>query len=395
MEEDIYSAANYTYDLPDNRIARYPLEQRDASKLLYYQKGEIADRQFSDITELLAEGDTLVINETRVINARLFFPSGSGKSVELFCLEPAERLDPSLALTARKEVIWVCLTGGLKPSMGRVFEAEEDGLQLRAEILDETGGERKVRFSWNDPDASFADILLRRGAVPLPPYLKRQAELSDSERYQTVYAAFQGSVAAPTAGLHFTPEIVAILRAKGVQIARITLHVGAGTFRPIKSEDIRKHRMHEEQYAVTLDALNILSNTRGRIIPIGTTAMRTLETLYQLAIASDISGVWKSDFVQEGTTRFGVQRNTLLKLLCEQALLSEDQLIKGSTGIMISPGYQFGFCDGLVTNFHQPGSTLILLVAAFVGKDWRKIYSHALASQYRFLSYGDSSLLIP
>lgn len=395
MEDALFSAGNYTYELPDDRIARYPLDRRDASKLLFYTQGDITDWQFRDITHMLTEGDTLVINDTRVINARLFFDAPSGKRVEFFCLEAADRLDPALALSSRGEVVWVCLTGGLKPSLGLVFESEDNGLLLRAEILDVTGGERRVRFSWRPADTTFAEVLLRRGAVPLPPYLKRPAEMSDAERYQTVFAAFEGSVAAPTAGLHFTPEILEALRIKGVRTARITLHVGAGTFRPIKTEDIREHRMHEELYTVPLEALDILAQSGGRIIPVGTTAMRTLETLYQLAMAREIRGTWTSVLEQGELFASDSSRLSLLHLLREQASRSEDLSIKGSTGIMISPGYRFGFCDGLITNFHQPGSTLILLVAAFIGPNWREIYRHALESDYRFLSYGDSSLLIP
>lgn len=395
MEDNLFSAGNYLYDLPDERIARYPLEQRDASKLLWYYKGEIADRHFRDIAQLLSKGDTLVVNETRVINARLFFYSAEGKRVEFFCLEAANRVDPALALSSGKEVVWVCLTGGLKPSMGLVFESEQDGLTLRAEVLDEAGGERRVRFSWNPPGISFAEVLLRRGAVPLPPYLKRPAEMSDAERYQTVFAAFEGSVAAPTAGLHFTPEIVADLLKKGVQIAKITLHVGAGTFRPIKSEDIREHKMHEELFTVPKEALDTLCLTKGRIIPVGTTAMRTLESIYQLAMAEEQRGEWTTILGQGELFASDSSRMDLLRRLLDHAVRSDDHALKGTTGIMISPGYRFGFCDGLITNFHQPGSTLILLVAAFIGTDWRRVYQHALASNYRFLSYGDSSLLLP
>jgi len=390
------SIADFTYALPEERIAQQPLTDRDASKLLVWRDGFISDRGFRGITDELPSGSLLVINDTRVVNARLVFHRSTGGRVEALCLSPVDGAPVELAFEARGACEWHCFIGNAK----RWREGEElllraEGLELRAT---RTGAEQ-VRFSWAPRELSFSQVLDAFGHVPLPPYMKRADAPADKERYNTVFAKHEGSVAAPTASLHFTPELLEELALNGVTQARLTLHVGAGTFLPVKSERMEGHAMHHEQLRITRDALQAIVDQAGMapIVAVGTTALRTLESLYwhgaglirgDRAVAMNV-GQW------EPYERIGAEPSSMEAL---QAVIADldargQAQLTGRTQLLIAPGYRFRFADGLITNFHQPQSTLLLLVAAFVGPDWRRIYDHALAHGYRFLSYGDGSLL--
>jgi len=392
---------DFLYDLPEEKIARYPLSERDLSKQLVFKNNNIIHDQFRNLSSHLDAHDLLVINETKVIKARLKFKKSTGGSVEVFCLHPLKSLDPSESLSSKSGIEWVCLIKGGKRWKDEILSLRlnidgDQNINLFAKVVHKSEMHSIVRFEWDSANYVFADILFYSGAVPIPPYLKREAESVDESRYQTVFASIAGSVAAPTAGLHFTDAILNELSAKGVKRAKLLLHVGAGTFKPIQSENVLHHEMHDESFSINTQALRDLLQAKGKIIPVGTTAMRTLESLYQLAMRHALSNSgWKNGVLaQHEIYQSSLSRNELIQTLID---LSEKEggVLKGQTGIMISPGYSFGFCDGLITNFHQPGSTLILLVAAFVGPIWRSIYNEALSNNYRFLSYGDSSLLLP
>jgi len=401
MDNKILKTDEFNFELSEDRIPKYPLEKRDQSKLLVYDQNGLSDRRFSDIVDLLNAGDRLVVNNTKVIKARLYFKKPSGKIFEVFCLEPSNGRDPAIALSSKSFSEWNCLVKGSKKwgddDLDLVVERDsKESIHVKAHKVGRTIDGLCIRFSWNNDDYCFADILSFAGAIPIPPYLNRQADESDEHRYQTVYAAFQGSVAAPTAGLHFTPEIMSTLREKGVNITELTLHVGAGTFRPVKDEFITSHEMHEELISVPLNAISELIQTKGRIIPVGTTSMRTLESLYSMAYAlysgtEDWKNVGQWDYER---SKEPIERSKLLEILKSELLNTGENQLQGKTGIMIVPGYNFKMCDALITNFHQPKSTLIMLVAAFVGEEWKSIYNHALKNDYRFLSYGDSSFLV-
>jgi S-adenosylmethionine:tRNA ribosyltransferase-isomerase len=392
--------SKYTYDLPENRIAKFPIGERDQSKLLVYRNGTIAEKVFQQLEDEIDAGTTLVFNNTRVIPARLFFEKDTGAKIEIFLLHP---IAPSplvpLAMEAIGSSVWHCMIGNSKrwkadQSLTRILNiaGQEVVVTARREV-----GEREVSLSWSGVDIRFVDIVEAAGQVPLPPYLNRAANEDDKPRYQTVYSEKDGAVAAPTAGLHFTPEVLASLKVKGIEEEFLTLHVSAGTFQPIKVDDVTEHPMHSEQIVISRSNLQNLIEA-GRIIPVGTTSMRTLESLYWYGVK----------LLNGDDTNFAVaklapyqeyaelpSRNDAFKAvldLMEQQ--HKDELI-GETEIFIFPGYDFKVCDALVTNFHQPGSTLILLVAAFIGEDWKKVYQYALDNDFRFLSYGDSSILIP
>ncbi|HYG03844.1 MAG TPA: S-adenosylmethionine:tRNA ribosyltransferase-isomerase [Chryseosolibacter sp.] len=385
---------NYRYDLPNERIALHPLSERDQSKLLVYKKGALTHERFKSIDEFLPEGSLLVFNNTRVIPARLHFVKETGATIEIFLLSPRS---PSTVISTVMEEYhaceWQCTIGNLKRWTGGGLTATNGSIKLTATLLNRNSG--TVRFSWSE-QKRFAEIVDLFGKTPLPPYLKREAEPDDKSRYQTIYSKMEGAVAAPTAGLHFTDAVFENLKTKNIKHDFVTLHVSAGTFMPVKSDRIEEHVMHEEQIIVTKNNIEkLLSNEF--IIPVGTTSMRTLESLYWFGVklAADksarfeigqddpyiLSGVWS-------------KRDALMNVV---HYMNDEEITEliGSTSIFIKPGYDFKICGGLITNFHQPASTLILLVAAFVGEDWRKIYEEALSNDYRFLSYGDSSLLLP
>ncbi len=392
----------YKYDLPQERIARYPLPERDASKLLVWDGKNISDRIFKELPSLIDRDNLLVFNNTRVIRARLLFVKESGAAIEIFCLEPHEPCDFSQNLASAGPVEWKCLIGNLKRwKAGKLrgqFVHEKSGKTLFAEKLEAAGDTFTVRFTWDDDRISFGEVLEAMGHVPVPPYLGRSDEESDAVTYQTVYARVNGSVAAPTAGLHFTSSVLGALRDKGIGIAEITLHVSAGTFRPVKSEKISDHQMHTEHFFVTRDTLHAL---RGRkIVAVGTTTVRTLESLYWLGIKW-AEGRWPAEGIPHVSQWEPYNNDTqitpessidnLIKMMEQK----NTDVLEATTGVIIVPGYRFRIIGGMVTNYHQPGSTLLLLVAAFTGEAWKDLYSHALSAGYRFLSYGDSMLLMP
>jgi len=390
----------YKYDLPQERIARYPLPERDASKLLVWDGKNISDRVFKDLPSLLDSNNLLVFNNTRVIRARLLFVKESGAAIEIFCLEPNEPHDFSQNLASAGPVEWKCLIGNLKRWKTGMLRGQfvhgGSGKTLFAERLEADGSTFIVRFSWDDDKISFGEVLEAMGHVPVPPYLGRNDEESDAVTYQTVYARVDGSVAAPTAGLHFTPSVLLALRDKGIGTAEITLHVSAGTFRPVKSEMICDHLMHTEHFFVTRDTLQAL---RGRkITAVGTTTVRTLESLYWLGIKC-AEGRWPEEDIPHvsqwepynNETRVTPESSIdhLLKMMDQK----KTDVLEATTGLIIVPGYRFRTISAMITNYHQPGSTLLLLVAAFTGESWKELYNHALSADYRFLSYGDSMLL--
>ncbi|MFP4341953.1 MAG: S-adenosylmethionine:tRNA ribosyltransferase-isomerase [Cyclobacteriaceae bacterium] len=398
----------FDYDLPDERIARFPLEKRDHAKLLYFQQGEIQDRIFYDLPELLPTGSRLFFNNTKVIPARLFFQKsataqGSGANIEIFLLHPElpSRIIGE-AMLARKTCTWHCMIGNQKKWKGdtileRKLRVGNTDIFLKARLEDRE--QKRVVFEWDEEDISFVDIVEAAGQVPLPPYLKREATTEDKPRYQTVYSKKEGAVAAPTAGLHFTPELLQKLEEKGFRQNYLTLHVSAGTFQPIKEKDIRQHPMHSEQILVSRENVKSLISGEGPVIAVGTTSMRTLESLYWYGVMlhQDAGASFRVPkliaYETEETKQLSMQE-AMQAVLDHMEARQMDQLM-GETEIFIFPGYRFRVCQGLITNFHMPKSTLILLISALVGDKWKDIYQHALNNDYRFLSYGDSSLLLP
>lgn len=405
MNVQSISIHDYSYTLEEERIAKYPLPERSSSRLLVYRNGEINDRLFVNLAEELPEGAVLVRNNSRVIHARLLFQRPTGAQVEVFCLEPSEPSSYELSLQSHQSCVWHCMLGNAKrwrvgsTPLVRELELPELGLvHLSAERIEES----LIRFSWDNEAYSFASILDAMGVLPIPPYLNRESEKQDDETYQTVYAKPEGSVAAPTAGLHFTEDIFAELSGRGHKVLDLTLHVGAGTFRPVKSDTIGEHEMHRELVTIERSLLTELHSHLGSIVAIGTTSVRSLESLYQLALCIlHNPTISPSELAVEQWSAYNEHSDTApstaeaLEVLMDY--MDRFGLIRLSfpTSILIAPGYRFRLVRGLITNFHQPQSTLLLLIGAFLGKDWRKVYNHALEGDYRFLSYGDSSLLLP
>lgn len=391
---------DYTYDLPDERIAKYPLEERDASKLLIYQNGALQEDTYRNIATHIPADSLMVFNRTKVVQARLLFTKETGGVIEVFCLEPHEQYgDVQTAMLQTKEVLWKCLVGGAsKWKHGMVLEQKQEGLTLQAKITERNEGSFTIELSWGT-DMSFAEVLHIAGKIPLPPYLHRDVEESDEERYQTIYAKEKGSVAAPTAGLHFTERIMTDLSANGVEKAFVNLHVGAGTFMPVKTATMEDHNMHAEWIHVDVDTIQqLIAHLDKGIVAVGTTTMRTLESLYWIGLQLVHHTV--PDFAGYAVTQWmpyemdaTVDTKTALTAIYDYLLLKGETSLITRTQILIAPGYQLRVIKGLVTNFHQPQSTLLLLVAAIVGDDWRKLYSHAMDNDYRFLSYGDGCLL--
>ena len=396
------STRTYTYDLPQEKIALRPLEERDASKLLVYRNATIKEGVFRNIADFLDTPSLMVFNNTRVVQARLLFQKESGAVIEIFCLEPVGTItDIQLALQQRRQTIWFCLVGKAKKwKQGTLSLTLENGL-----VLSVTKGEKHqdgflIKFNW-ETNHSFAEILDSAGKTPLPPYITRKPEDEDKIRYQTIYANNDGSVAAPTAGLHFTPILKNHLNQKGIEHAYVTLHVGAGTFKPVSSATIGGHQMHREQIIVGRDALHaLLKHCSGNIVSIGTTSLRTLESIYWLGvkllhgykIPSDGFRISQWEPYENDYTHLPEAKEALKEVL-SYTEKEHQQTIYGETSLIIVPGYRVKLANVLVTNFHQPGSTLLLLVAAFCGEDWERIYQYALDNGYRFLSYGDSCLL--
>lgn len=395
--------AEYDYPLPDERIAKYPLAERDTSKLLLYNKGEVSEDTFFNLPKYIPQGALMVFNNTKVIQARLRFRKETGALIEVFCLEPEVPCDYQQIFLETRECVWQCLVGNSNRWKGGVLSQVVNvggrDVTLSVERLGSAAAVNHVRFSWNC-GVSFAELLEAAGELPIPPYLNRATEESDTRTYQTVYSKVKGSVAAPTAGLHFTPAVLEALSAAGVQREEVTLHVGAGTFKPVKSELIAEHEMHEEYIEVRKELLEKLIANGGSAVAVGTTSVRTLESLYFLgemvAENPDIAveelhvGQW-TPYNREHTLSSVEALEALVAWLGRNGL----DRVHSHTQIMIAPGYTFRIVKAIVTNFHQPKSTLLLLVSAFVSGNWRSIYDYALANGFRFLSYGDSSLLIP
>ena len=427
---------DYNYPLPDERIAKFPLSQRDQSKLLIYDRGNISERHFVDLPDLLPEGSLLVMNNTRVIQARLYFYKETGARVEILVLEPHMPKDYQVNFSTRGEVTWQCMVGGLKKwkqgSLKAEVEIQGEKISITAKRLtpspsllgrgtdtpapqmqnvtsplpNREGSDESpsilITFTWDGP-YTWSEILEAMGELPIPPYLNRKAEESDKRTYQTVYSKIEGSVAAPTAGLHFTPQVLEAIDKKGIEREELTLHVGAGTFRPVKSEDIGGHDMHTEHIAVKRQTIEALIRHNGRAIAVGTTSVRTLESLYWLGrkLQKTLSQLhvsqWEPYEEELSTplpTREGPGVSPLLALLSYMDANDLD-VLHASTQIIIVPGYRYRIVERMITNFHQPQSTLLLLVSAFIGDDWHRVYDYALSHDFRFLSYGDSSILIP
>lgn len=387
---------DYTYTLPPDKIATHPISTRDESKLLVYQRGEIQHAAFKSLVDHLPQNSFLFFNDTKVIPARIHFQKDTGAEIEIFLLSPVK---PSTLMAnvmlANGSCTWQCTIGNLKRWKDRQPLLKEAGeISLHASLIDRHKG--VVEFSWNTGQ-SFAEIITRMGVTPLPPYIKREATTVDVSRYQTIYSHYEGAVAAPTAGLHFTDQVLESLQKKGIEKDFLTLHVSAGTFQPVKEEDALKHTMHHEQIVVTRKSLENLLKQNQFTVAVGTTSMRTLESLYWYGVKLTENPNCEFTVSQEDPYQKRVLPSRVEALRAIISHMDKHTLdsLTGSTSIFIYPGYEFKICKGLITNFHLPASTLILLVAAFIGNDWRKIYDEALRNNYRFLSYGDSSLLIP
>ena len=391
---------DYNYPLPDERIAKYPLKERDGSKLLIYKDGVPQESAFKNISEYIPEDSLMVFNDTKVVPARLHFQRESGAHIEIFCLEPVfpEEYVTMFAVTDRCR--WKCIVGNVKRWKNDTLnlynpldDNEIAAMSLKADLVERCGETSIVEFSWAD-GAPFSRVLEICGSIPIPPYLNRDTESIDLERYQTLYARFRGSVAAPTAGLHFTEPVLEAIRSKNVTTNTVCLHVGAGTFLPVKSDNVADHTMHREPFVVTLDFIERLRSRSGKVVAVGTTSVRTLESLYYVGVKCIESGA-PSDVQQWDpyTTDPKYSLEESLDALIAYLKANGKAELQIGTRIIIVPGYDFKVVDVLVTNFHQPQSTLLLLISAFVGGDWRNIYDFALSRDFRFLSYGDSSIL--
>lgn len=394
----------YDYPLPDERIAKFPLAKRDESKLLLYKDGQVSESVFKHIADYLPAGSLLVYNNTRVIQARLLFQKATGARIEVFCLEPGEPHDYALIFQQTERCSWICLVGNLKKwkdgLLTKKVTIQGEEVILSAEKKESHGDSHRIEFTWNNPKYTFADLLDAAGVLPIPPYLHRETEKSDLVTYQTVYSKIKGSVAAPTAGLHFTPEVLADVDAHGIGREEVTLHVGAGTFKPVKSETIEGHEMHTEFISVRRSSIERIQKNLGKIIAVGTTSVRTLESLYYIGVKlTSHPDATSEELVVNQWMPYEAENNRIPVAEALQHILDyldrhqADKLVT-ATQIIIAPGYEFKVVRGIITNFHQPKSTLLLLISAFVKGNWRTIYDYALSHDFRFLSYGDSSLLL-
>lgn len=405
MEETKHiKISDYNYPLPDERIAKFPLPVRDQSKLLVYRHGEVSETRFTSLPDYLETGELMIFNNTKVIQARLHFRKETGALIEIFCLEPIQPNDYVLNFQQTSHAAWLCMIGNLKKwkegSLHKEMNVKGHTITLTATRGECRGTSHWVDFTWDNPEITFADILEVFGELPIPPYLNRETQESDKETYQTVYSKIKGSVAAPTAGLHFTERVLQALRDKGVDLEEVTLHVGAGTFKPVKSEEIEGHEMHTEYISVNRQTIEKLIAHGGKAIAVGTTSVRTLESLYYIGvtIASHPDAGQEELHVRQWQpyeTHPTMTTVESLQQILDYMKRHELEALHTSTQIIIAPGYTYHIVQKMVTNFHQPQSTLLLLVSAFVKGDWRTIYDYALAHDFRFLSYGDSSLLIP
>jgi S-adenosylmethionine:tRNA ribosyltransferase-isomerase len=393
--------ASFDYDLPDEKIAKFPLPQRDDSKLLVYKGGEIEEGTYKSLPQFLEQSQLLVFNNTKVVQARLFFNNQYGGKIEVFCLQSAdENLDVQLAMQSTQSVVWNCLVGNAKKwkeeFLVKTFEINGQSYELKITIKERLEGSFNILFDWQSDELTFAEVLEAIGNIPLPPYMKRLVEKTDENRYQTVYATHKGSVAAPTAGLHFTKSLKQELADKKIAFDYLTLHVGAGTFMPVKSDAMGDHIMHDEEVHIGLSTIQNLYKNLGNIIAVGTTSCRSLESLFWIGntlLNTGVLGTSLSQWVPYETDKIHSVKQVLeeLESYCLKNKLSE---LVFKTSLIIAPGYQYQIIKGLITNFHQPKSTLLLLVAALIGDDWTKVYDYAKANEYRFLSYGDGCLLM-
>ena len=401
MHPKSLSIKDYTYYLPEDRIAKYPLPERDASKLLIYRNGKITEDIYKNVDKYLPANSLLVFNDTKVIEARILFKKPTGGVIEIFCLQPAEQYsDITEGMMQRGSVFWECMIGGAsKWKRGQVLakkiETVFQDVILQAKYIDKKNDAFVIEFLWNDDSLSFAEVLHHAGAIPLPPYIKREVEKSDAERYQTIYAQHEGSVAAPTAGLHFTGGILKKLKAKNIQTDFVTLHVGAGTFKPVKSETMEGHVMHAEFINISKETIqNILHNLSGNIISVGTTSLRTIESIYWLGVK--IGSGEKNNLTITPWEPYELNKNIpvkkALQILLDLMNRKNLERLITKTQLLIAPSYQVKIANALITNFHQPQSTLLLLIAALIGNDWKKLYDYALKNDFRFLSYGDGCL---
>ena len=399
--------SDYSYDLPDKRIAKFPMAERDHSKLLLYNKGVVGEDVFYNLPKYLPQGALMVMNNTKVIQARLHFRKNTGALIEIFLLEPAVPADYEQMFQQTHRCSWLCLVGNQKKwkegALIRELEIKNEKFQISAIRKGEQGTSQLIEFEWDNANINFADILDVLGELPIPPYLNRETQESDKTTYQTVYSKIKGSVAAPTAGLHFTERVLNEVDAHGIEREEVTLHVGAGTFRPVKSSTIGEHPMHTEYIAVHRHTIEQLLAHNAEAIAVGTTSVRTLESLYYMGlkvlanpnISEDELHVNQWEPYEVESSKLKVQSSKSLQALLDWMIKRELTVLHSSTQIIIAPGYDYHIVKMLITNFHQPQSTLLLLVSAFVHGDWHKIYDYALAHDFRFLSYGDSSLLIP
>ena len=396
--------SEFNYPLPDERIAKYPLSVRDESKLLVYRHGEVSEDRFTSLPNYLEPGEMMVFNNTKVIQARLHFRKETGALIEVFCLEPIAPNDYALSFQQTKKCSWLCMIGNLKKwkegSLKRDVEVKGKVITLMATRGECRGTSHWVEFEWNDESLTFADLLEAVGELPIPPYLNRETQESDKKTYQTVYSKIKGSVAAPTAGLHFTERVLKSLDERGIDREELTLHVGAGTFKPVKSEKIEGHEMHTEYISVRKHTIEKLIAHGGKTAAVGTTSVRTLESLYYIGILISRNPEANQEDLhvkqwmpyEEHPAYTPVEA---LQFILDYLNRNGMEALHTSTQIIIAPGYEYKIVKKIVTNFHQPQSTLLLLVSAFVKGDWRKIYDYALSHDFRFLSYGDSSILIP
>lgn len=395
---------DYYYDLPEERISQFPVEERDHSKLLVYQNGQISETIFSDVHNRLPDNSHLIFNDTRVFKARMQFRKKTGATIELFCLTPyPENTEINAVFQQKNSSVWKCIVGNAKKwknePLHHELNIDDERVVLSAEKIDKHDNVYIINFNWSPANYSFAQIIESLGRVPLPPYVKREDIELDKVRYQTVYAENNGSVAAPTAGLHFTPEVLEILANNSIELNFLTLHVGAGTFIPVSAHHIKDHIMHSEKVVVRKELINnVLSNIEKALVPVGTTTVRTLESLYWFGVKLLKSNFSDTNFTINQWDAYSDESPGNISrseaLLAVRKYLSNNNLaaISGTTQMIIVPGYEYKMTDALITNFHQPGSTLLLLVAALIGEDWEKVYQYALDHNFRFLSYGDSCL---
>lgn len=407
MDTKLIHISDYNYALPDERIAKYPLARRDQSKLLIYNKGKVSEDIFCNLPNFLPKGALMVFNNTKVIQARMHFRKDTGALIEIFLLEPAEPSDYELMFQTTGHCSWYCLVGNLKKwksgALRRNIIVNDKEVSITAIRKSEHGTSHCIEFNWDDPHTSFAEIIDVVGELPIPPYLNRETQESDKTTYQTVYSKIKGSVAAPTAGLHFTPEVLEALDHHGIDREELTLHVGAGTFKPVKSELIENHEMHTEYIAVKRETVEKLLKHNCHAIAVGTTSVRTLESLYYMGcklmknpdLGETELHVNQWEPYENNDEKMEITPSQSLQAIIDWLDKNHLRTLHSSTQIIIAPGYDYKIVKMLVTNFHQPQSTLLLLVSAFVHGDWHKIYDYALCHDFRFLSYGDSSLLIP